>query len=306
MSKGILVNKFDYNLVRVLSTLYDTKSLTLTADLLNISQPAVSQLLKKLRLEYDDLLFVRRNGKMEPTLVTQKIIPNLKKSIELIELSLNSHGFNNSLPHKEQYVITMSDLAQAYFIPPLCMLLDNSNLMSNINVIQLRQEEIEISMRNGNLDFAIGNFPNLKKQNQNIITEKLFDDYFVLMVRDGHPLLTNDEMNIDFKNLKLIQINTNITGHSEIINQILKDFNFTTKITIPYYSAAPDIVCKTDYGIIIPSSIAKRYNFYSQFKIIEIKNKYNLIEVSVFYHKLFKHDSSIHWMKKLLLDNFSA
>ena len=110
---------------------------------------------------------------------------------------------------------------------------------------------------------------------------------------------------IDLKNLNLIQINTNITGHSEIINQILKDFNFDTKITIPYYSAAPDIVSKTDYGVIIPSSITKRYNFYSQFKIIEIKNEYNSIDVSVFYHKLFRHDSSIHWMKNILLDNFS-
>ncbi len=299
------MNKFDYNLVRVLCTLYDTKNLTVTAEMLNISQPAVSQLLKKLRLEYDDLLFIRTNGKMEPTLFTQKIIPNLKRSIELIELSLNSQGFNNNLPQKDQYVITMSDLAQAYFIPPLCMLLDNSKLMTKINVIQLRQEEIELSMRDGNLDFAIGNFPNLKKQNQNIITEKLFDDFFVLMVRDGHPLLSKNEQEIDLKNLNLIQINTNITGHSEIINQILKDFSFDTKITIPYYSAAPDIVSKTDYGVIIPSSIAKRYNFYSQFKIIEIKNEYNSIDVSVFYHKLFRHDSSIHWMKNILLDNFS-
>lgn len=299
------MNKFDYNLVRVLCTLYDTKNLTVTAEMLNISQPAVSQLLKKLRLEYDDLLFIRTNGKMEPTLFTQKIIPNLKRSIELIELSLNSQGFNNNLPQKDQYVITMSDLAQAYFIPPLCMLLDNSKLMTKINVIQLRQEEIELNMRDGNLDFAIGNFPNLKKQNQNIITEKLFDDFFVLMVRDGHPLLSKNEQEIDLKNLNLIQINTNITGHSEIINQILKDFNFDTKITIPYYSAAPDIVSKTDYGVIIPSSIAKRYNFYSQFKIIEIKNEYNSIDVSVFYHKLFRHDSSIHWMKNILLDNFS-
>jgi len=108
------LNKFDYNLVRVLCTLYDTKSLTLTAELLNISQPAVSQLLKKLRIEYDDLLFERRHGKMEPTLLTQKIIPNLKRSIELIELSLNSQGFNNSLPQKEKRTSDKSKLSAGH------------------------------------------------------------------------------------------------------------------------------------------------------------------------------------------------
>ncbi|TCM66607.1 LysR family transcriptional regulator [Acinetobacter calcoaceticus] len=299
------MEKFDYNLIRVFCALYDTKSLTLTAERLHISQPAVSQLLKKLRLEYDDLLFVRSHGKMEPTLLTHKIIPNLKKSIELIELSLNNQGFNNSLPQKENYIITMSDLAQSYFIPPLCMLLDNSKLKININVVQLQQDEIEINMRNGKLDFAIGNFPKLKENNQNLIFEKLFKDHFVLMLRDGHPLISKNGDQVDLKKLQLVQINTNITGHSEIINRILKDFNFDTKITIPYYSATPDIVSKTDYGVIIPSSIAKRYNFYSQFKIFEIDNQYNSIDVSLFYHKLFKNDSAISWMRQLILDNFS-
>ncbi|EPF80117.1 LysR family transcriptional regulator [Acinetobacter rudis] len=299
------MDKFDYNLIRVLCTLYDTRSLTLAAEHLQISQPAVSQLLKKLRVAYGDLLFVRSNGKMEPTLLTNKIIPNLKKSIELIELSLNNQGFNNNLPQKENYIISMSDLAQAYFIPPLCMLLDQSNLKARITVVQRQQEEIEMCMRDGKIDFAIGNFPKLSNHNQNLIIEKLFQDDFVLMLRDGHPFISENDEVINFKKLQLVQIDTNITGHSEIIHRILKDFEFNTKITIPYYSAVPDIICKTDYGVIIPNSIAKRYNFYNQFKIFQIDNEYNTIDINLFYHKLFKNDSAISWMREIILENFS-
>lgn len=299
------MDKFDYNLIRVFCTLYDTRSLTLAAEQLQISQPAVSQLLKKLRVAYGDLLFVRSHGKMEPTLLTNKIIPNLKKSIELIELSLNNQGFNNNLPQKENYIISMSDLAQAYFIPPLCMLLDQSNLKARITVVQRQQEEIEISMRDGKIDFAIGNFPKLNNHNQNLIIEKLFQDDFVLMLRDGHPFISENDEVINLKKLQLVQIDTNITGHSEIIHRILKDFEFETKITIPYYSAVPDIISKTDYGVIIPNSIAKRYNFYNQFKIFQIENEYNTIDINLFYHKLFKNDSAISWMREIILENFS-
>lgn len=299
------MGKFDYNLIKLFCTLYDTKSLTLTANLLNISQPAVSQALKKLRAAYGDLLFIRSFGKMEPTLFSEKIIQNLKKSIELIELSLNHQGFNNNLAQKKNFNITMSDVAQSYFIPPLCMLLEDSNLKTDINVIQLVQDEIEMSMRDGKLDFAIGNFPTLKKHNVNIISERLFNDYFVLMVRDGHPYIKNEENKIDFDQLKLITINTNITGHSEIIDEILKRFKFDCKISIPYYSAAPDIVNKTDYAVIIPNSIAQKYNFYQQFKIFPIQSDSNFIEVNIFYHQLFKNDSAINWMKNILIENFS-
>lgn len=300
------MGNFDYNLIKVFCTLFDTKSLTLTAEQLNISQPAVSQSLKKLRFFYSDLLFVRSAGKMEPTLFSCKIVENLKKSIELIELSLNQHGFNNSLPQKKIFNITMSDLAQSYFIPPLCMLLDELDFKTEINVVQLLQEEVEIQMRDGKLDFAIGNFPSLKKQNINLVSEYLFDDYFVLMVRDGNPFIYNDGKDINLDLLELITINTNITGHSEIILEILKDFKLSRKISVPNYSATPDIVSKTDYGVIIPNSIARKYNFYDQFKIFPIQSKFNSIEVSIFYHKLFKNDSAIHWMKNILIDNFSS
>ena len=307
MNIGILMKDFDYNLTKIFCILYDTKSLTLTANLLNISQPAVSQALKKLRSAYGDLLFVRSSGKMEPTLFSHKIIQNLKKSIELIELSLTHQGFNNSLPQKKKINITMSDLAQSYFIPPLCMLLDHSNLDIQINVIQLSQDEIEINMRDGKLDFAIGNFPILKKQDINLISEKLFDDYFVLMVRDGHPLISDSVVDMEFnKNLKIIKINTNITGHTGIIDEILKGFDLEYRITIPSYSAAPDIISKTDYGVIIPSSIAKKYNFYNQFKIFPIRSEINMIEVSIFYHKLFKNDSTVNWVRDIFVDNFST
>ena len=303
----MLMKGFDYNLTKIFCTLYDTKSLTLTANSLNISQPAVSQALKKLRLAYGDLLFIRSSGKMEPTLFSSKIVQNLRKSIELVELSLTHQGFNNSLPQRKKINITMSDLAQSYFIPPLCMLLDHSHLDIEINVVQLSQDEIELSMRDGKLDFAIGNFPILKQQDINLVSEKLFNDCFVLMVRDGHPLISDDEKSIDFsKNLKIIKINTNITGHSGIINEILKTFELECRIEIPSYSATPDIVSKTDYGVVIPNSIAQKYNFYNQFKIFPIQSETNLIEVNMFYHKLFKNDSTINWMKNIFIENFSS
>jgi len=297
------MENFDYNLVKVFCSLFDTENLTETARMLNISQPAVSQSLKKLRNIYDDDLFVRTSGNMKPTIFSRKIIDNLKKSIELIELSLNQKGYNDNLFYKKNYNIVMSDLAQSFFIPPLCLLLDEANLNIDINILQVNQLEMEVKMREGKIDFAIGNFPALK-DNINLISENLFQDCFVLMIRDGHPLIKSDGDFNNYNSLSLIGVDNNITGHSEVVNKILNKLGCKNKMNIPYYSAAPDIVEKTDYGVIMPSFIAKKYNFHNTFKIFPILIKENLIEVDVIYHKLFKNEKSTLTLRDMFVNNF--
>ncbi|AJY53245.1 helix-turn-helix domain-containing protein [Halomonas sp. KO116] len=53
------LNKINLNLLLVFHTLYWKRSLTLTAEALCLTQPAVSHSLKKLRLLMDDPLFIK-------------------------------------------------------------------------------------------------------------------------------------------------------------------------------------------------------------------------------------------------------
>src|SRR5207344_3127290 len=57
----------DTNLLRVLHTLLTERSVTRTAVRLNLSQPAVSAALKRLRSVFDDELLVRNGNAMVPT-----------------------------------------------------------------------------------------------------------------------------------------------------------------------------------------------------------------------------------------------
>ncbi len=57
----------DLNLLRVLTTVFETQSVTVAAERLYITQPSVSYALKRLREEFNDELFVRNNSGMAPT-----------------------------------------------------------------------------------------------------------------------------------------------------------------------------------------------------------------------------------------------
>ncbi len=294
--------KFDFNLVRIFCALYETGSLTKTAELLQISQPAISHSLKKLRNLYNDQLFIRTEGRMLPTTFSENISNNLLNSKELI---LSTLPDTNLIRIKNNFIFSMSDMCQSYFIPSLCLLMEETNNKINIDVIQTQQNDLVHAMRDGKIDFSIGHLPVLKNCKDNIICEKLFDDKFVLMIRDEHPYC-NEKIDIILENIELVGVKSLTTGHTDLIKNINNDFEKKVILNIPNYSVAPEIVSKTDYGVIIPKSFSKRFNYDNQFVIRDINISKNIIDINLYYHKLFKNDYSIKWMREIILNNFKA
>ncbi|QIC62237.1 LysR family transcriptional regulator [Acinetobacter schindleri] len=294
--------KFDFNLVRIFCALYETGSLTKTAELLQISQPAISHSLKKLRNLYNDQLFIRTEGRMLPTTLSENISNNLLNSKELILSTLP--GINSEIV-KKNFIFSMSDMCQSYFVPSICLLMEENNNKVNIDVIQTQQSYLVHAMRDGEIDFSIGHLPVLKNCKDNIICEKLFDDKFVLMIREEHPYC-NEEIDVIFENIELVGVKSLTTGHTDLIKNINNDFENKVILNIPNYSVAPEIVSKTDYGVIIPKYFSKRFNYDNQFIIIDINTPQNIIDINLYYHKLFKNDYSIKWMREIILNNFKV
>jgi DNA-binding transcriptional LysR family regulator len=85
------IRDLDLNLLLVLDTLVEERSLTRTAQRLKLSQPTISAALAKLRTALGDELFVRTNGVMEPTaraLVLRPVVTSVLKTIRQEILSM--------------------------------------------------------------------------------------------------------------------------------------------------------------------------------------------------------------------------
>jgi len=67
MTPGDDLRNVDLNLLRVFDVLYRTRSTTRAADALHLTQPSVSNALKRLRALFDDVLFVKTADGMQPT-----------------------------------------------------------------------------------------------------------------------------------------------------------------------------------------------------------------------------------------------
>ncbi|WP_431357531.1 LysR family transcriptional regulator [Hafnia paralvei] len=84
------VRGVDLNLLTVFEAIFNCKSVSLAAKMLNISPSAVSQSLQKIRNHYDDILFIRQGNVLQPTLVCLSLHDQLAEIMRLVDVSLNT------------------------------------------------------------------------------------------------------------------------------------------------------------------------------------------------------------------------
>lgn len=84
------VRGVDLNLFTVFEAIFNCKSVSLAAKMLNISPSAVSQSLQKIRNHYDDILFIRQGNILQPTIVCLNLHDQLAEIMRLVDVSLNT------------------------------------------------------------------------------------------------------------------------------------------------------------------------------------------------------------------------
>ncbi|PKH64855.1 LysR family transcriptional regulator, partial [Psychrobacter sp. 4Dc] len=107
----------DLKLIKVFITIFDTKSVSLAAERLNITQPSVSHSLSRLRYLMKDQLFTRTREGMIPTFHATQLYDSLNQPLLDIENVINEvkeFDFRNS---NRCFRIALTDIGGMYFLP---------------------------------------------------------------------------------------------------------------------------------------------------------------------------------------------
>ena len=106
------LDRVDLNLFVMFDVIYTERNLTRAAEVLSITQPAVSNALNRLRDVFDDELFVRNPRGMEPTPVADNIIVQVREALTLLNFSLNEGAIFDPLRTEKTFHLSMNDLAE--------------------------------------------------------------------------------------------------------------------------------------------------------------------------------------------------
>jgi len=186
----------DLNLLRVFDEVMAERSLTRAARNLSLTQPAVSNAVRRLRGALGDEL-VRRSGQgVEPTPRGLALWPAVRDALRQLQQSLAPDKFE-PLGADDVFVLAMADATAAELVPPLVGLIEIEAPGVSLRIVPLDTRDPRKLLEQEQLELALGHFPavlaDLTARAQvgkavSFSHRRLYDSEYVCVMREDHVL----------------------------------------------------------------------------------------------------------------------
>lgn len=301
--RNVNLSNVDLNLLKTFMAIWEFRSLTQAGDVLHLSQPAVSHALRRLREVFNDPLFVRNGAVMVPTDAAVRLHPPIDDALLIIRGALQQHAKFDPAASERSFRLAMSDMAELHVLPLLLQALGEKAPGVRVQTRQMPVEELNVALRNGDVEVAIGYLPGL---GEDCIGELMLRDGFVCLLRSGHPLAQTELSRESLSELRYVHAETNATGHG-LAEHALKAAGIQRNIAVrsPHFTVCPHVVAKTDLALVLPRTIANAFNQLGSFAIKELPIEMPVIQVKIYSHKRFQADSGIAWLRSELVQLFN-
>lgn len=292
----------DLNLLVIFHQLLLDRSVSQAADNLGMSQPAVSNALKRLRTVLKDDLFVRTNKGMEPTPYAERLAEPISNVIGTLVGALNRSDDFDAATAKRRFVVAMTDIGEIYFMPRLIAAL--LKLAPGISLVTMRSHTgLSEGLANGEIDLAIGLLPDLQA---GFYTRRLFQHRYVCLCRRDHPIAQQPMSRERFCEFGHIRIAAANTGHSDIEAHMKRmGLHRNIQLEVPYFIAVGHILQNTDLIATVPERFAA--SCIKPFGLVLLPAPIPLPEIviNLFWHARYNRDPANKWFRQLMFDIFS-
>ena len=186
----------DLNLLRVFDEVMAERNLTRAAEKLAITQPAVSNALRRLREVLGDELVTRRGHGVEPTPRALALWPAVRHALAQLQETLSPGRFDPASA-QTTFVLAMADATGAMLIPPLIEIVEREAPGVSLRVVPLTTRDPRRLLDEESADMAVGYFPAVladltaRAQSDNVVAHestRLYDSQYVCVMRADHPL----------------------------------------------------------------------------------------------------------------------
>ncbi len=297
-------NDLDLNHLLVLDVLLREHSLTRAAQTLNVTQPALSKTLARLRHYFDDPLFVRVALKMEPTPKAMELQAPVSEILERMRALRSEHVPFDPKTSDRTFNFCVVDAGVIKLLPSLVKQLIAEAPHVRVRLVQLDAEHLESWLVSGKVDFAMGSFPSLTKA---IRRQPLWTETYVSVVRKGHPRIKREPTLEQFAAEKHVLVSTLGTGHAHqlaerAIEAVVPPENIVCRV--PMFIGAAVLAKHTDTIATLPLSIATVLGDDLDLDIVTPPLKLPKIEIYQYWHELLHREPGTKWIRGVFQNMF--
>ena len=291
------IKDIDLNLLRLFDAVYRTRNVSRAAELLDLTQPAASQALTRLRLLIKDPLFVRAGGGVQPTPKADRLADAVRSALGLLEEALNESALFDPLQSRKVFRIHMSDIGEGRFLPDLMVALQRQAPGVRLETLPVPRHEVPQRLDSGAIDFAFGFLPTVKDTQR----VQLLHDRDVVLLRAGHPFAaTRRSGPVLLSALRQLEF-VAVRAHSDTLRILeMQQLQDRIRLTTEHFMVLPAIVRATDLAVVMPRNIARTFAADGGYTLIEPALPLRDFTVSLHWSRRFESDPGNQWMRGLI------
>jgi len=297
------LRKIDLNLLVIFNQLLVDRRVSTVADRLDLTQPAVSNALKRLRLLLQDELFLRTSRGMEPTPYALQLAEPVAYALGTLHSALNQRTSFDPLASTRTFTLAVTDIGEIYFMPILMNALADQAPNIRISTVRNTASSLKEDMEAGTVDLAIGLLPSLQA---GFFQRRLFRQRYVCMYRKEHPLAQKPITLEDFCDAEHVCVIAANTGHGEV-DVLLERAGIKRRmrLIVPHFIAVGHILQTTNLIATVPERFAACCE--GPFNLVTSPHPANLPEIAInlFWHAKYHRDPANCWLRQLVFDLFS-
>jgi len=295
----------DLNLLKVFEALMTEGTVTRAAEKLSLTQPTVSNALRRLRDTFDDPLFVRSGAGVKPTRRALDLWEPLAQSLHAIRSTLDSERFD-AVQSTASLSIAMSDYVASIVVPRLAAKLSRSAPSMQIHTIPNTLVDFGPVLADNRADFAISVYNEEVQRPAFLKSRALWSPGFVCVMRAGHPLDRSERIPLK-KFLAARHVDVSLAGKTLPSYDVFlrsRGMQRNLVVTVNHYAAAYDVVRRSDLIAVLPWSQALEPERMAGLRHAPVPLEAPPRVIELFWHQ--RHESSaLHqWLKSVVLGLF--
>lgn len=292
----------DVHLLRCFDALMAECSVSRAAEQMNLSQPAMSHALARLRRLFDDPLLLRAQSAMVPTRHALVLRESVARILAEIDGVVSRKAVFRAESSRMKFVLTAPEYVEYVVAPRLFALLQKEAPGVDIEFRTPNPERVSEWMEKGEIDFRLAW---LRDPPHSLHSKFLFRDGFVCLVREGHPQIRGALTAEQFFSLPHVRsrfVRNSPSGR--VIDEVVVSHGRKLRIALlmQNFLTAFHTVAHTDLIATVPARLAHGLAEQLSLQVLEPPISVPDMRIAVYWHERTHKEASHRWFRQKLAD----
>ena len=292
------IHDLDLNLLLVFDAIYRERSISAAADKLDLSQPAVSNALRRLREYMGDTLFFRAGNEMKPTRMGNSLAVPIGHALAMVQHSLNAARTFDPRTSNRTFRIAINDMFRLMLLPTLLGLVEREAPGIRLELLPQPSTPAELLSALKAEDLDLGLMP-LRAVDDSVSSTVIANDELLNVVRKDHPALSGPITRDTIRKLRWIVFSSTPALHA-VANKIFQDAGIQRQIAVvmPDLTSVPAAIEVSDLVAMMSRSFFERSMRDFALASLPLPIRMPTVQTALIWSKSADDDQGLLWLRK--------